>query len=173
MLTNFMKTSSGFSNRHHIPTCFIEISSGFSYRYHICPSQKCLPPVAQLVKNLPATWETWVWSLGWEDPLEKGKATHSSILAWRIPWTMESSGVSKSRTQLSNFHFHFLFMIICTAITYSFSFIILTLLILREIVLMTQMLSIKFTIEQSFGLCGRGKGWDDLREWHGNMYNII
>ena len=44
--------------------------------------------VAQLVKNPPAMWETWVPSLGWEDPLEKGKATHSSILAWRIPWTV-------------------------------------------------------------------------------------
>ena len=44
--------------------------------------------VAQMVKNLPAMWETWVQSLGWEDPLEKGKATHSSILAWRIPWTV-------------------------------------------------------------------------------------
>ena len=44
--------------------------------------------VAQLVKNLPAMWETWVQSLGWEDPLEKGKATHSSNLAWRIPWTV-------------------------------------------------------------------------------------
>ena len=44
--------------------------------------------VVQLVKNLPAIQETWVWSLGWEDPLEKGKATHSSILAWRIPWTV-------------------------------------------------------------------------------------
>ena len=43
--------------------------------------------VAQMVKNLPAMWETWVQSLGWEDPLEKGTATHSSILAWRIPWT--------------------------------------------------------------------------------------
>ena len=42
--------------------------------------------VAQLVKNPPAMWETWVRSLGWEDPLGKGKATHSSILAWRIPW---------------------------------------------------------------------------------------
>ena len=41
-----------------------------------------------LVKNPPAMWETWVRSLGWEDPLEKGKATHSSILAWRIPWTV-------------------------------------------------------------------------------------
>ena len=42
--------------------------------------------VARLVKNPPATWETWVRSLGWEDPLEKGNATHSKILAWRIPW---------------------------------------------------------------------------------------
>ena len=42
---------------------------------------------AQLVKNPPAMWGTWVRSLGWEDPLEKGKATHSSILAWRIPWS--------------------------------------------------------------------------------------
>ena len=42
--------------------------------------------VAQLVKNLPAMWETWVRSLGREDPLEKGKAIHSSILTWRIPW---------------------------------------------------------------------------------------
>ena len=41
--------------------------------------------VAHLVKNLPAVWENWVRSLGWEDPLDKGKATHSSILAWRIP----------------------------------------------------------------------------------------
>ena len=44
--------------------------------------------VAQLVKNPPAMQETWVWSLGWEDPLKKGKATHSSILAWRIPGTV-------------------------------------------------------------------------------------
>ena len=45
--------------------------------------------VAKLVKNLPAIWETWVQSLSWEDPLEKEKATHSSILAWRIPWTVQ------------------------------------------------------------------------------------
>ena len=44
--------------------------------------------VAKLVKNLSAMWETWVQSLGWEDLLEKGKATHSSILAWRIPWAI-------------------------------------------------------------------------------------
>ena len=40
-----------------------------------------------LVKNLPAMRETWILSLGWEDPLEKGKPTHSSVLAWRTPWT--------------------------------------------------------------------------------------
>ena len=49
------------------------------------------PLVAQLVKNLPAVWETWVQSLGWEGPLEKGMAIHSSILSWRIPW-MEKPG---------------------------------------------------------------------------------
>ena len=47
----------------------------------------CLP-CGQLVKNPPATWKTWVWPLGWEYPLEKRMATHSSILAWRIPWTV-------------------------------------------------------------------------------------
>ena len=47
-----------------------------------------LQELAQLVENSPAMWETWVRSLGWEDPLEKGRAIHSSILAWRIPWTV-------------------------------------------------------------------------------------
>ena len=50
---------------------------------------------AQLVKNLPAMQGTWVQSLGWEDPLEKGKATHSSILAWRIPWTVQFVGLQR------------------------------------------------------------------------------
>ena len=59
--------------------------------------------MAQLIKNPPAMRETWVGSLGWEDPLEKGKATHSSVLTWRIPWT----GVIKSQTWLSHFHFDF------------------------------------------------------------------
>ena len=63
--------------------------------------------VAQLVKNLPAVQETWIQSLGWEDPLEKRKATHSSILAWRIPWTENSMG-SQSRTQLNDFKNFFL-----------------------------------------------------------------
>ena len=49
--------------------------------------------VAQTVKNLPAMQESWVQSLGQEDPLEKGMATHSSILAWRIPWTEEPGGL--------------------------------------------------------------------------------
>ena len=60
--------------------------------------------VAQTVKNLPAKWETWVWSLGWEDPLEKGKATHSNILAWRIPWT-QSMGSQRVRHDWVTFTF--------------------------------------------------------------------
>ena len=54
--------------------------------------------VAQLVKNLPAMRETWVQSLGWEDPAEKGKATHSSTLAWRIPRTLYPWGHKESDT---------------------------------------------------------------------------
>ena len=49
--------------------------------------------MAQMVKSLPAMWETWVPSLGWEDPPEKEMATHSSILAWRIPWIEEPGGL--------------------------------------------------------------------------------
>ena len=45
--------------------------------------------MVQTVKNLPAMWETWVQFLGWEDPLERGMATHSGVLAWKIPWTEE------------------------------------------------------------------------------------
>ena len=57
--------------------------------------------VAQMVKNLPAMQETHVWSLGQEDALKKGMATHSSILAWRIPWTEEPSGLqSMHRNEL-------------------------------------------------------------------------
>ena len=73
--------------------------------------------VAQMVKNLPAMQEAWVLSLGWEDPLEKGIATHSSILVWRIPWTEKPSGLqsmgchkesdtTEQLTQLSNTHTH-------------------------------------------------------------------
>ena len=55
--------------------------------------------MAQTVKNLPAMWETWVQSLVWEDPLEKGMATHSSILAWRIPRTEEPGGLQSMESQ--------------------------------------------------------------------------
>ena len=68
------------------------------------PLQYCWASlVAQLVKNSRAKWETWVQSLGWEDPLEEGMATYSSILAWRIPmgrrtWQTTVHGVTKSWT---------------------------------------------------------------------------
>ena len=53
--------------------------------------------LAQMVKHLPAMQETRVQSLGWEDPLEKEMATHSSILAWKIPWTEEPDGLRKEK----------------------------------------------------------------------------
>ena len=64
--------------------------------------------MARVDKNLPAMWETWVRSLGWKDPLEMGMTTYSSIFAWRIPWTEESTefkihGVAQSQTQLSDY----------------------------------------------------------------------
>ena len=66
--------------------------------------------MAQKVKNLTTVSETWVQSLGWENPLEKGMATHSSILGWRIPWTEETGELqsmrSQSWTRLSNSHTH-------------------------------------------------------------------
>ena len=69
------------------------------WRFHLIEGRACGLPlwlraslVAQLVKNPPAIRETWVQSLGWEDPLEKRTATHSSILAWRIPCTMQPMG---------------------------------------------------------------------------------
>ena len=77
------------------------------------------PLVAQMVKNLPAMWETWVRSLDQQDPLEKGMATYSSVLAWRIPWTEEPGGLqsmgsqrvghdwaTNTHTQLINTHTH-------------------------------------------------------------------
>ena len=63
--------------------------------------------MAQTVKHLPTMWETWVQSLGWEDPLEKEIATHSSTLAWKMPWTEEPGRLqsmgSQSWTRLSDF----------------------------------------------------------------------
>ena len=64
--------------------------------------------MAQMVKNMPAMWETWVRSLGWEDPLEESMATHSSTVAWKIPmdraaWRATVHGVAKSWTQLRDY----------------------------------------------------------------------
>ena len=55
--------------------------------------------LAQMVKRLPAVWETWVRTLGWEDPLEKEMATHSSTLSWKIPWTEEPGGLQSMGSQ--------------------------------------------------------------------------
>ena len=77
--------------------------------------------VAQLVRNLSVVWETWVWYLSWEDPLEKGKSTHSSILAWRIPWTIQSMG-----SQRIGHGFCFHFFLIFIAIFYKLHVFILS-----------------------------------------------
>ena len=92
-----------------VPTALVHFLSEFprtvvrevQVDYLGAPVQASL--VAQTVKNPPATLDTWVQSLGWEDPLERGMATHSSILAWRIPWTEEpgrlySVGLQKRKT---------------------------------------------------------------------------
>ena len=76
-------------------------------RSHTCFTLDWASLVDQLVKNPPAMWETWVLSLGWEDPLEEGMATHSSSPAWRIPmdreaWRATLHGVTKSQTGLSD-----------------------------------------------------------------------
>ena len=75
-----------YSNSHH----------GQVFKFHL-PLLFGASLVAQTVKSLPAMQETWVRSLHWGDPLEKGMATHPSILAWRIPWT-EEPGVTKRQT---------------------------------------------------------------------------
>ena len=83
------------------------------------PQYSWAPLVAHLENDPPAMWETWVRSLGWEDPLEKGKATHPSILACRIPWTS---------ARLSDFHFlpvyrlsfHLVYSFLCCLKAYKF-----------------------------------------------------
>ena len=75
--------------RRSLVSCFTPQSTSFAWLLEC----RRASPVAQMVKNLPAIQETWVRSLGWEDPLEKGTTTHSSILAWRIPWTEEPGGL--------------------------------------------------------------------------------
>ena len=83
----------------------LETSPGEGIGYPLQYSWASL--VAHLVKNLPAMPETWVRSLGWEDPLENGKATHSGILAWRIPWTILSMGSQKVGHDWATFTFTF------------------------------------------------------------------
>ena len=71
-----------------------------SCRNHLCKwRRKAASLVAQRLKHLPARQKTWVRSLGWEDPLEKEMATHSSILAWRIPWMEEPGGLQSTGLQ--------------------------------------------------------------------------
>ena len=73
--------------------------------------------MAQTIKHLPTMSETWIRSLGWKDPLEKEMATHSSTLAWKIPWMEEPGGLqsmeSQSQTQLSDFTSFFLSFFLC------------------------------------------------------------
>ena len=83
--------------------------------------------VPQMVKNLPAVWETQVWSLSWEESLEKEMATHSSILAWRIPWTEEPGGLQSVGSQKVGHNwatntFTFLVLIFCIALFISWFF---------------------------------------------------
>ena len=97
MITKFYRTTLGFPGSSAVKesTCSagdlhlisgLGRSAGEKMGYPLQYSWASL--VAQLIKNLPAVWETWGWSLGWEDPLENWTPTHSSILAWRIPWTV-------------------------------------------------------------------------------------
>ena len=82
-----------------IPGSGRSAGEGIGYPLQYSWSSPVAVAVAQLEKNLPAMWETWVRALGWEDPLEKEKATHSSILAWRIPWTEEPGGLQSMVSQ--------------------------------------------------------------------------
>ena len=85
--------------------------------------------VTQTVKNLPAMWETQVQPLDQEDPLEKGMAIHSSILAWRIPWTKESGGPWNHKeldmTKRLHLHFHLSFMLPNPVEIFSLAFLFL------------------------------------------------
>ena len=98
---------------HH----FYKFPSSFLFLY--CGMNTLGFPGGSVVKNLPTMYEmqeTWVWSLGGEDPLEEGMATHSSIVAWRIPWTEEPGGYSpwdrkeSDTTEQLRFPFHFLLL---------------------------------------------------------------
>ena len=75
------------------------IQQGILFYAHVCVYVCVSSLVAQMVKNPPTMWETWVRSLGQEDPLEKGMSTHSSILTWRIPWMEEPGGLQSKGSQ--------------------------------------------------------------------------
>ena len=105
--------------RYKHTTCNMQIELGFQVlsiglKPFVCYSCFIMGAslVVQRLKHLPAMWETWVQSLGWEDPLEKEMATHSNILAWRIPWTEEPGGLESmgrkesGTTERLHFHFH-------------------------------------------------------------------
>ena len=99
----------GRSTRDQITNiCWIiEKAREFQKNMYFCFISTSL--MAQMVKRLPTMWETWVQSLGWEDPLEEGMATHSSIPAWRISMDREAwqvNGVTKSQTGLSDYAQH-------------------------------------------------------------------
>ena len=88
-LSQFSQNSPGFSNARLT-------SQEMSFFW---ANKSNWSPMAQTVKNLPVVWETWVWSLGWEDSLEKRMATHPSIIAWRIPWTEEPGRLQSMGSQ--------------------------------------------------------------------------
>ena len=79
--------------------CFLSAQRIVKGLRNLMSSSDSEPPGNQMVKSLHARWETWVCSLGWEDPLEKKMATHSSILAWRIPWTEEPGRLQSTGSQ--------------------------------------------------------------------------
>ena len=89
---------------------FNQLESGTILIYHLVLNDSCIPGiidpcvvgvslVAQTIKCLPALWQTWVQSLGWDDPLEKAMAPHSSTLAWEIPWTEEPGRLQSMGSQ--------------------------------------------------------------------------
>ena len=83
-------------------TCFTLCDSPCLYKLSFVPFRGWVTGAfleAQMVKNPPAMWETWIQLLGWEDPLEEGMATHSSVPAWRIPWTEEPGGLQSTGSQ--------------------------------------------------------------------------
>ena len=94
----------------HLFTCsFVAFSRLQSYSFIVCIIPYWSSLVAQLVKNLTPVWETWFRSLDWEDPLEEGMATLSSILTWRIPWTeetrrLQSMGLQRVRHDWTSKH---------------------------------------------------------------------